>query len=118
MHELAMLKGVVDAVEKVASQAGARGVKAVHLRVGTRSGAVPEALEGTWPIVTTATSLAQTKLVIEVVQAAVWCETCGGEQPIDEFFAWTCPVCQTPTANLVAGREFELVGVDLDETPI
>jgi hypothetical protein len=35
-------------------------------------------------------------------------------QLIDEFYALTCPVCGTPTGNLVSGREFEVSYADLD----
>ena len=115
MHELGLLKGVVSAVERAAEKAGATGVRTVGLRVGSRSGAVPEALYGAWPIATSGTTVDGAELEIDEVQAAVWCQTCDKAQPIDEFFALTCPVCGTPTANLVAGREFEVTHADLAE---
>lgn len=105
---------MADAVGRAAEQSGARGVEAVGLRVGTLSGAVPDALEGAWPMAIEDTALRGARLDIEIVQAAVWCPTCAAEQPVDEFYALTCPACGTPTGNLVHGREFEVSYADLD----
>ena len=111
MHELGLLQGAVTAVVRATGDAR---VEAVGLRVGTLSGAVPEALLGAWPIAVAGTTLDGARLELEVVQAAVWCPTCAAEQPVDEFFALTCPECATPTANLVKGREFEVTYADVD----
>jgi len=117
MHELGLLTGVVAAVSQAARSAGAPRVEAVGLRVGTLSGAVPEALEGAWPIATTGTIAQGAELTIEQVVAAVWCPACQAERPIDEFFALTCPACGQPTGHLVRGREFEVVYADLADPP-
>ena len=114
MHELGLLRGVVIAVEAAVAQADATGVEAVCLRVGTLSGADPEALAGAWPLATAGTALAGARLDVEVVQAAVWCPQCACEQPIDEFYALVCPACGTPAGNVVHGREFEVAFADLD----
>lgn len=114
MHELGLLRSVVTAVEKAAHDASATGVEAVGLRVGSLSGVVPEALEGAWLIATVDTVVAGARLEVETVQAAVWCPTCAAEQPIDEFYALSCPVCDTPTGQLVRGRELAVTYADLD----
>jgi hydrogenase nickel incorporation protein HypA/HybF len=117
VHELGLLHSVVTVVEKAARSAGSTRVEAVGLRVGTRSGAVLEALTGAWPIATAGTILEGAELVIDRVVAAVWCPACQAAQPIDEFFALTCPVCGRATGQLVCGREFEVTYADLAEPP-
>ncbi|MCL2089671.1 MAG: hydrogenase maturation nickel metallochaperone HypA [Micrococcales bacterium] len=114
MHELGLLRSVVAAVEKAVHDAGATGVEAVGLEVGTLSGVVPEALESAWLIATVGTVVAGARLEVETVQAAVWCPTCAAEQSIDEFYALSCPVCDTPTGQLVHGRELAVTYADLD----
>ena len=113
MHELGMLRSAVAATVRGATKAGATGVEAVGLRVGSLSGAVPEALRGAWPIATAGTLVEGARLDIEVVQAAVWCPTCACAREINEFYAWRCPVCATPTAALARGREFDVAYADL-----
>jgi len=116
MHELGLLQGVVAAVEKAAARSGASRVEAVGVRVGARTGAEPEALMGAWPMATAGTMLAGSDLVIDFREAAVWCPTCDKAQPIDEFFAFTCPICGTPTGQLVSGDEFQVTFADIDTT--
>ena len=117
MHEVGLLRGVVRAVEDAARSAGAPRVEAVGLRVGSLSGAVPEALAGAWPLAAAGTLCAGAALVVETIPAAVWCPACQAEQAIDEFFALTCPVCGTPTGHVVRGKEFEIAYADLAEPP-
>lgn len=114
MHELGLLRSVVAAVEKAAHDANATAVEAVGLEVGTLSGVVPEALESAWLIATVGTVVAGARLDVTPVPAAVWCPTCAAEQPIDEFYALSCPVCDTPTGQLVRGRELAVTYADLD----
>ena len=101
-------------MEKAVDDAGATSVEAVGLRVGTQSGAVPEVLAGAWPIATAGTRLQDARLDLDVVPATIWCPTCGCEQPIDEFYALTCPVCGTPSGAMVHGREFQVTYADIE----
>ena len=87
VHELGLLSGVVDVVVQAADQ---RTIRRVALRVGARSGVVPEALHAAWPIASLGTVCA------------------------DAFLALTCPVCDTPTADLRHGREFEVAYIDVE----
>lgn len=104
---------MVTAVETAAGKAGATGVEAVGLRVGSLSGAMPEALVGAWPIAIDGTVVAGARLEVEPLAAAIWCPGCRSEQEVDEFYALTCPACGTPSGNLTRGREFEVSYADL-----
>lgn len=112
MHELALLTSVVRAVEEACTDGST--VTAVAVRVGTLSGAVLPALEGAWPMAVAGSVIEGARLVLEEVPAAVWCPACAAEVEIDAFYALRCPVCANPTANLVHGREFEVMYVELD----
>lgn len=114
---MGLLRGVADAVRAAVERRGATRVEAVGLRVGALSGALPEALRGAWPIATSGTALEGALLDLELVPAKVWCPGCRAEQDVDEFYALCCPVCGTPTANLVSGREFEVAWADMDVPP-
>lgn len=111
MHELGILTGVVSTVTEAA---GGRPITAVGLKVGTRSGVIEEALTASWPIAIEGTACADASLTIEMIEATVYCPQCETEQPIDEFFALACPVCDFPTADLRHGREFEIAYVDVE----
>ncbi|MEP7091939.1 MAG: hydrogenase maturation nickel metallochaperone HypA [Nocardioidaceae bacterium] len=115
MHELALLTGVVRAVQDACPTAEPGSIKVVALRVGAWSGAVPEALVGSWPIAASGTPVEAAELVLELLPAAVWCPACEAKREIDAFFALRCPQCDTPTADLVTGREFEVAYVEVEE---
>jgi hydrogenase nickel incorporation protein HypA/HybF len=117
VHELGLLRAVVRAVDAAARAAGADAVERVGLRVGALSGAVPEALQGAWPIATAGTKLAGAELRIDAVEAAVWCPNCACEQGIDQFYALRCPACGTPCGQLVRGREFEVAYAEVPTPP-
>ncbi|AZA14363.1 hydrogenase maturation nickel metallochaperone HypA [Corynebacterium choanae] len=112
MHELGLLTGVVGAVEHAAA---GRTVTAVHLEVGSLAGVVVESLHAAWPLARRGVC-ADATLQVHYHQAAVWCPKCAQLQAIDEYFALTCPVCDTPTADLRQGREFTVSSIDV-ETP-
>ena len=80
VHELGLLSGVVDVVVQAADQ---RTIRRVALRVGARSGVVPEALHAAWPIASLGTVCADAELTVEHIEATVWCPTCAAEQQID-----------------------------------
>lgn len=111
MHELGILTGVVSTVTEAAQ---GRAISAVGLRVGTRSGVIEEALMASWPIAIAGTACEDARLSIDMVEATVFCPQCQKEQPIDEYFALACPVCDFPTADLRHGREFEVAYVDVE----
>ena len=118
MHELSLLAPVVAAVSRAAQAADAPTVEAVGLRVGTLSGADVEALEGAWSIaVADSPALRHARLDIQTVPAAIWCPGCQAEVEIDEFYALRCPVCGTPSGNLVHGREFEVAYAQVPDAP-
>jgi hydrogenase nickel incorporation protein HypA/HybF len=113
VHELGLLVSVVKAVDSAAAKAGANAVERVGLRVGSLSGAVPEALRGAWPIATSGTRLAGATLEIEELEAAIRCGACATEQVVDQFYALRCPGCGAPCGNLIRGREFEVAFADV-----
>jgi hydrogenase nickel incorporation protein HypA/HybF len=113
VHELGLLKAVTRAVDAAAAKAGANAVERVGLRVGSLSGAVPDALRGAWPIAITGTRLAGADLEIAEIAAAIWCDACQSEQSVDQFYALRCPACQAPCGNLIRGREFDIAFADV-----
>ena len=114
MHEVALLTSVVGIVAKTAAERGAKRVTAVAVQVGDRSGVVPDALVGAWPIASADSIAEGAELIIERIPAAVWCPACNAEREIDEYYALLCPVCESPAGELVKGREFLIAYIDLD----
>ena len=61
------------------------------------------------------TPLAGARLAIEAVPVRVFCPRCEAEAELADVQQFRCPRCGTPTAQVLAGRELELVALEYDE---
>lgn len=112
VHELGLLTSVV---EKISEVAPGRRVTKIFMRVGDRSGVVYDSLIAAWPVASFGTDCEDAQFEAELVISTVYCPTCDAEHEIDQFYALTCPVCGTPTADLRHGREFEISSIEVEK---
>ena len=114
MHELSIVMQVVETLtEDLADEAG--DVRSVRLRVGALSGVVPDALRFAWDVVCRDSRLQGSVLEIDEVPVRLWCATCEREHAIPSVFSLKCPVCGETTTSVVAGRELEILSVELGQ---
>jgi len=113
MHELSIMEGALESALQEARRAGARQVHAMTLRIGTLSGVVPEALRFAFDALAPGTEAEGAQLVIESVPARFWCEDCKQEFSAADLFP-ECPECSRPSTELRAGREMELVSMEIE----
>ena len=113
MHELSIMQSALIQVLEQTRQAKATRVYSIHLRIGTLSGVVPEALQFAFEVLADGTPAHGAKLVIEDVPAKFWCATCKREFKATRMFA-ECPHCHRASAELRAGREMELTSMEVD----
>ena len=112
MHELSIAMSIVDMATEEAEARGAR-VEAVHLRLGALSGLVPEALLASYGIACDATPLEGSRLVIENVPIVIFCPRCRAEREAQSTEWFCCAVCGASSADVVRGREIEVVALEL-----
>ena len=114
MHELSIAVRVVETLtEDLADHAG--DVTSVRLRVGALSGVVPDALRFAWDVACRDTRLDGSTLEIDEVVTRIWCDACGREQTVPGVFRMSCPICGEPASSVVAGRELEILSVEMAE---
>ena len=107
-----MTEAVRLAVQSAQTQ-GARRITGLRLRVGTLSGAVPEAMAFAWDVVREETIAAEATLKIETIPAACWCHKCKSEFECKQFWN-VCPACQELSTELRRGRELEIASIELE----
>jgi hydrogenase nickel incorporation protein HypA/HybF len=112
MHELSIAMGIVDVATEEAQRRNAR-VTAVHLKVGQLSGVVAEALSAAFELARESTPLAEAVLVIDEVPVAAYCPACAAERTVS-FPYLNCPVCGTPTPDVIRGRELEVTALEIE----
>ena len=112
MHELSIAISILESLQEEVERRGCGSFTAVHLRVGLLSGVVPQALRSAYALAAENTPFAGSRLVIQEMPVSVFCPACGCAQPV-EFPAFSCPVCRTPSTEVVSGRELEIVALEL-----
>jgi hydrogenase nickel incorporation protein HypA/HybF len=108
VHELSICEAIATAA---VGHAAGRPVLSVSLRVGALRQVVPETLSFCWPLAATHPLLADSRLEIEAVPAAVECRECGTRTELDRF-AISCPACEGPV-DVVSGEELFLVSLEV-----
>jgi hydrogenase nickel incorporation protein HypA/HybF len=113
MHELSIALGIVDAAAEEAARRGGPRIVAVHLRLGALSGVDADALRSAFELAREGSALPDAALVIEEVAIAVFCPACAAERAV-VFPRLCCPVCGTPTPDVIRGRELEVVALEIE----
>ncbi|MGB3544196.1 hydrogenase maturation nickel metallochaperone HypA [Rubrivirga sp.] len=114
MHELSIATSLVSAADRAARDAGATRVTALHLRLGDLSGVVRGALDFAYEIAVEGTALEGSTLEVETVPVVVHCPTCDAERELPTITRFRCPVCDTPTGDVRAGREIEISHLEVE----
>jgi len=112
MHELSIAVSLIDMAAEEAERLGVR-VEALHLRLGPLSGVVSDALLFSFDLAAAGTSIEGARLEIEDVPVVVFCPACGEERQLPGIQCFQCPVCGTPTPDVIRGRELELATLEV-----
>jgi hydrogenase nickel incorporation protein HypA/HybF len=111
MHEVALMEEALRMAVETAKSAGSQRITCLRLRIGTMSGAVPEAMQFAFDIVSRETIAESARFEIETVTATCWCARCGKEFPYVDFLN-ECPDCHGMSSELRRGRELEIAEVE------
>jgi hydrogenase nickel incorporation protein HypA/HybF len=115
MHELSIAISLIEMAAEKAEEMGGVRVEALHLRLGPLSGVVKEALLFSFDLAAEGTAIAGARLEIEDVPVVVLCQNCQAERPLPSIQSFHCPVCGTPTPDVVRGRELELTALEVTD---
>ncbi|MCX4825558.1 hydrogenase maturation nickel metallochaperone HypA [Streptomyces sp. NBC_01142] len=118
MHEMSIALAVVGQVEEAAAHAGGvTAVTSVRLQVGELAGVVPDALSFCFELACAGTVLEGAELVAEPVPGRARCEPCADEWAVGMPPQLCCPLCGEATAELLSGRELQIVSVRWEDGP-
>jgi hydrogenase nickel incorporation protein HypA/HybF len=111
MHELSIAVSLIDMASEEAEKLGGVRVEALRLKLGPLSGVVRDALLFSFDLAAAGTAVEGARLEIEDVPVVVFCQNCNTERPLPSIQHFRCPVCDTPTPDVVRGRELELTAL-------
>ena len=115
MHELSIAMSIVEMAQEEAEQRDRVQVTAIHLKLGALSGVVKEALLSAFEMACDDTPLSGSRLIIEEVPVVVFCPTCQAQRALSSVQLFCCAQCGTPTAEVVQGKELEVVALEIEE---
>ncbi len=114
MHELSIALSMIEMASEEAARRGGVQVHAIHLKLGELSGVVKDALLFSYEVACQGTPLEGSQLIIEEVPVVVYCPTCQAETMPVSIQRLCCCVCDTPTSQIVTGKELEVVALELE----
>jgi hydrogenase nickel incorporation protein HypA/HybF len=113
MHELSIAMSMIDAVLEQRERCGGSSVDAIHLRLGPLSGVDRAALEFAYDVAREQTPLAKTRLVITETAVEFHCAACNCLRSPVSLQRMACSACGTPAGETTAGRELEIVALEV-----
>jgi hydrogenase nickel incorporation protein HypA/HybF len=114
VHEASIALAIVDEVcERATSQQAVEKITAVHVRIGALTSVVPDALRFAWDIATDGTLASGSNLQIERVPLSIYCTSCTCERTIETGTLPVCPVCRTPSNDILRGRELLVTAMEV-----
>lgn len=113
MHELSIALSILDAAAEEAQKRRVR-VAAVHLKLGQLSGVVAEALQSAFTLAREEAGMAGAELIIEEKPVRIRCSHCRAVRPIVSLQEFVCADCGAAGAEVVQGRELEVVALEVE----
>jgi hydrogenase nickel incorporation protein HypA/HybF len=114
MHEMSICQGLLDQVEKLASEQGARRVDSIVLSIGPLSGVEPDLLSRAFEIARLQTVAENAVLEIRTGPVVVQCRGCGvsGAAKVNRL---VCPSCGNWQVDLLQGDELLLLRLEVSD---
>lgn len=115
MHELALVRDVVDVVLETARSNDAAQVRSVSLTVGVGRDIVDSLFRGCFEYFTRGTIAHGADLRLTRTPFTVRCRACGCVYHLEMLDAktWPCPSCGGSAYELVSGMEFRIDGIEI-----
>ena len=114
MHELSIALNILDIAEQESERRGGAAVAAIHLRLGPLAGVVKDALLSAYEMAREESRCRNARLLIEDIPVLVHCPTCLAERAPLSLQELRCPVCASPTPQILHGQEMEVYALEVE----
>lgn len=110
MHEMSLVRDVIEVVVRTAEQHGVGRVAAVNLTIGCGRDVVPELFDDLFRRLAQGTVAEGAELSVVSTPYMVRCRACGMTYHLDVFdrSTWNCPACSAHDYDVVSGMEFRI----------
>jgi hydrogenase nickel incorporation protein HypA/HybF len=116
MHELAVTESILEITLRHAEAAGAQRVTDIHLVLGELASIVDDSVQFYWDMISKDTLAEGATLHFKRIRAEMECLDCGAVYHPGEG-QLRCPQCDDGRVRVIAGEEFRLEAIEVDEQP-
>lgn len=113
MHEMSLMGGVFEAIEKTLTQHKVKQVTRVKLKVGELTNAQPEALKMAFEAYSQGTVCEGAELLVERIPVRGRCRNCQKEFNVKTLF-FLCPHCGESRIEIIEGEELLLESLEVE----
>lgn len=116
MHELPVMKSILDIVLIHAGRHSVRKIRAIHLEVGLLSDLEEEWMQRYFDYLSEGTPAEKAKLKIKWVPIVFQCQDCSKSFEVDrkKLQDIACPSCGQKRLTLVSGREYSIKNMEVE----
>jgi hydrogenase nickel incorporation protein HypA/HybF len=112
MHEVSVALAIADQIAERVPGDGCK-ITAVHLRIGALTAVDVAALEFAWELATEGTPASGSQLKIDRIPLTIFCAPCAERRTVERGTLPVCPVCATPSGEILAGRELQITALEV-----
>ena len=116
MHELSIARNLLALVQQHVPDARCHEVRTITVALGEIAGIAADSLQFCFSAIVKDTPLSQAALKIDSVPVRLRCSDCGHTFAA-EGLASSCPQCDSGNIQLISGKEFHVVDIELAEAP-
>ncbi len=117
MHEMSLVRPVVDIVLKSCEGKNVGAVRTVNLTIGETHDVVNELVPGLFRYLARGTVAENAEVLIRTIPLTVQCDGCGAIFRIDvhDQATWRCPQCGArQNYHLYSGQEFRIDSIEVE----
>ena len=114
MHELGITQEMINIALDKAKEVDARKINRINLVIGEMSGIIDDSVQFYFDFLSEDTIAHKAELNFRRVPIKVKCRDCGHSYCPDST-PWNCPKCSQWNAEVIAGREFYIENMEVDE---
>ena len=113
MHEMSIAQSLIEIIREEMLKNNARVLRSVRLNIGQMTALVPDALSFCFEVITAATELEGTKLIMDIIPIIGFCQLCENEFEIRDY-AFECPSCGSTKIEIISGQDLSIVEMEVD----
>ena len=114
MHEMSITVNIIKIVNEQMIENKATKLNVLKLKVGQMTAVEPDSLKFCFDATIIGTPLEGALLQIEEVPITGICSECNRNFEMENYYISTCPDCGGTAAEIVSGRELDIVGMEVD----